>query len=149
MKLTIKKAIIITVLTGFGTLGLVLVINSNPVSLSSAPVMEEDTVFVESNEIFLSDLELTDMFVHILRERPEGTTAVPYDDSVLMSSISINISSMPDSAWEGVGYIPRGPAGIEGTGPIGCVLIPDLSILNDLSNHQSSMFYKEVNDARP
>jgi flagellar M-ring protein FliF len=44
------------------------------------------------------------------------TPGLPYDDSVLVDSFTIS-ESVSDTTWEGTGFNPEGPAGVEGQTP--------------------------------
>jgi flagellar M-ring protein FliF len=48
--------------------------------------------------------------------KKERTPGLPYDDSELLDSLTIS-ESTSDTTWEGTGYNPEGPAGVEGQTP--------------------------------
>jgi flagellar M-ring protein FliF len=58
-------------------------------------------------------IQIEEYFPITMKPRTPG---LPYDDSILLESILIS-ETISDTKWEGTGYNPEGPAGVEGQTP--------------------------------
>jgi flagellar M-ring protein FliF len=69
------------------------------------------------------------------------TPGLPYDDSELVSSITRSRSTS-DTKWEGTGYNPEGPAGVEGQTP---PAFKDMSNLYGRMTQETNTHNEEIN----
>ena len=103
MKLSVFFGIIIAILV-FGSLTIINT-RSEPIPHIAAQEDIGEHIWEEIRENFvLIDNPGTEFFPLELRPR---ASVIPYDDSVLRSSIFVNFGSMPPSVWEGTGFKPE------------------------------------------
>jgi flagellar M-ring protein FliF len=69
------------------------------------------------------------------------TPGLPYDDSVLLESITRS-KNVSDTKWEGTGYNPEGPAGVEGQTP---PAFKDMSNLYGRMSQETNTQNEEIN----
>ena len=69
------------------------------------------------------------------------TPGLPYDDSVLIESVTRS-SSVATTRWEGTGYNPEGPAGVEGQTP---PAFKDMSNLYGRMTQETNVNNQEIN----
>ena len=80
----------------------------------------------------------TEFFPFVLRPRTPG---LPYDDSEISSSVTRSYSNSSTS-WEGTGFNPEGPPGVEGQTP---PVMADMSNLYGKVNQETRTVNEEIN----
>jgi flagellar M-ring protein FliF len=83
-------------------------------------------------------IDTEEFFPITIRPRTPG---LPYDDSELVQSITRSKSSS-DTKWEGTGYNPEGPAGVEGQTP---PAFKDMSNLYGIMTQATNVHNEEIN----
>jgi flagellar M-ring protein FliF len=83
-------------------------------------------------------VETDEFFPVTMKPRTPG---LPYDDSVLVASVTRSLSTS-DTTWEGTGFNPEGPSGVEGQTP---PAFKDMSNLFGKMTQETNVRNEEIN----
>jgi len=131
-RFTYKKRLLLAAASVF-TIAICIIVFLKPHSI----IENKSNRFSETQFSLAHDIERDESFPMALRQR--RTPGLPYDDSDYRSHIFISPASDSSVAWQGTGFYPEGPLGIEGHVP---------PAFRDMSNMYSGAIESESSRAR-